>query len=1114
MGTLQSIDVNTKSGIRRPFPYINSIRSFAMDEMLRRKNTYPAPVSSPFVRMTSTKEDKEIGYRFFSLGLHGYDSIDGLFDLTYGRDGDVVGYAYSLSDIKEPDNTKLRKKLLRASDLTIKIPTAEETDLMKQNPTAEAHLQEIQSKKLTEQQQITSFGTQPIPGITSMNIIRRGIGMPIQAQVTWTCYNRQQLEFLRNHFMIAGSYIVLEWGHNFPERQISSALDFSDQKTILDELANCVNKGRNYIIDTFVQPNNGNYDLLVGLVSNFNVEIDAHHNIYTITTTVVSVGEQYWGLSSHTTSVDPEQNAGSITTIHDFFYGDNSEFMRLCSITEAQSNLVAYVHAESLPNSVVKSIDLGSIGNASEDYTFINWNYFLGVIIPKMIDCIQNKEARILMNQFLASTALMDLTDKTRKGEVVEGVAYIGDSPELVSCRPETMIIVRNNKVAQVAEFNNGGYFGNDKFGILGDGIWLNAGAVRRSFLSSQTFDQGVRNLLMEMNLAVAGFWNLRLFFDEDTSELKIIDEKFGSLEDKVTMYKFNVGSKSELLSLNLESAFPPELTTQLSLIASFQSQTKENRLKLLKDMPLIGTTSHFAFALNWTNLIDILQPKLGRNPIDQKDLPNTEGIRSVGTADSGEAALAARVRLGNRIQTPIIVQSANDESAQTAAGVKLGADSLSTADTGNEGPPPEQMQVASNVPGRELPISKTDQIKFRKLSKYDESIKKWADHYQVPAGLIKAIIIGEGEEKAEKAINPNQIVHNPTLANRLKADPAHASSYVEGDENAYGLAGILGDTAKKYGYKPSGLNDTLNNITTDSLGIPVAPSGYYDQLISNPDEQIRLCANILSDMINSPLNKAASNPERLKNAISAYNGYFRPTQGYGSVWKGVPGETGTCSMWSTTESNKCLPNMWNEPVKGQYGNQRYVNKVWTHFTQILPELEKNQTQNNAGFLSTYFGATEGNIVTQQSLKQDQAVDTSEQVATSDREQEILQKYGAPLASLVASTSTELIRRLIKEGLNRNPPSNNFVAPFPTSAAVEMNLLGLAGYSVSDAFLVDKLPFIYEDYGCFQITEIVETVAPEGWITKLRGYFKLMWLDGGGISIGKEPTSNRKSVVY
>src|ERR1019366_6490362 len=108
--------------------------------------------------------------------------------------------------------------------------------------------------------------------------------------------------------------------------------------------------------------------------------------------------------------------------------------------------------------------------------------------------------------------------------------------------------------------------------GLLTEGIWLEAGMIRESFIHAQTFQQAMSTLLLRMSEAVAGYWNLQLYYDEEAAGYRIIDLKFGQLapdefnpiddgnssndpdDADGTFYKFNANSIGECTELNLDS--------------------------------------------------------------------------------------------------------------------------------------------------------------------------------------------------------------------------------------------------------------------------------------------------------------------------------------------------------------------------------------------------------------------------------------------------------------------------------------------------------------------------------------------------------------------------------
>jgi hypothetical protein len=91
-----------------------------------------------------------------------------------------------------------------------------------------------------------------------------------------------------------------------------------------------------------------------------------------------------------------------------------------------------------------------------------------------------------------------------------------------------------------------------------------------------------------------------------------------------------------------------------------------------------------------------------------------------------------------------------------------------------------------------------------------------------------------------------------------------------------------------------------------------------------------------------------------------------------------------------------------------------------------------------------------------------------------------------------------MINSITKDAYTNMEQVNSFMSPFPTTTSVTVEIQGIAGISISDGFFVDKIPFVFEKHGVFQVTEISDAITPAGWRTKIRGYFKMLWYEGNG----------------
>jgi hypothetical protein len=60
-------------------------------------------------------------------------------------------------------------------------------------------------------------------------------------------------------FMTVGITVVVEWGQQFSDVQVTKVLDFSKPDEIIQIYRDTISKGRGYVINNWVKPNQGNY---------------------------------------------------------------------------------------------------------------------------------------------------------------------------------------------------------------------------------------------------------------------------------------------------------------------------------------------------------------------------------------------------------------------------------------------------------------------------------------------------------------------------------------------------------------------------------------------------------------------------------------------------------------------------------------------------------------------------------------------------------------------------------------------------------------------------------------------------------------------------------------
>lgn len=590
---------------RNPFPQPNAIRAYTQRELKRRKAgalAVPNPVSMPFVRFTSTKVDAgpPKAYRFFHMGLHGLqleDTAEGIgsfgniFEMTYGGQ-DVVGYAFAEDGRRTPitsTDSKLTKDLFPNAGLA--------TSPRELSP---------------------AEGRHPVPGVTNVSVRHLGVNEPIETTVDWICYNTTQLEFLRQHFLMAGGYVIIEFGTYWSNREQPPLFDFSNHEDALFKLTEFVLEGRKFMSDKLFEPADGNYNMVIGRMIDQTMNFQSDGTIH-CSTTFYSTGEAVFGIhNTRLLSALPTERARETfnVTINEFFSDDG-----LLDTILSDSDLSDFV-VELKAKSPAEIARLQGGEEASDaqlqafksryDSTFIPWTIFIRDVMKALFASVGRENVSADANLFTE----INLTEPA-----------IGNHPALASTDPETLIIVKpfmlfgsqedhtSNRVDEVGSFVNHLPGSTQTFvsgtseekGLLTNGVWINVGAIKDSFTQTNTFYQGFMALLTRMNNATENYWHLDLAFDEETSEYKIYDKKC-VFEDSVSFpkpYIFNQGNIGELLDISFEANFSKESKTAI-LLAS----RPKTKAEAIKEMSVDG----FNQPSVWTEVMNLpdLKDELG----------------------------------------------------------------------------------------------------------------------------------------------------------------------------------------------------------------------------------------------------------------------------------------------------------------------------------------------------------------------------------------------------------------------------------------------------------------------------------------------------------------------
>lgn len=128
-----------------------------------------------------------------------------------------------------------------------------------------------------------------------------------KTKISWTCYSLSQLEYLAQYFFVPRMSVLVEWGWN--NYDPSSLVDLQNVGTLFE-----IFRGTQAETTARVQRSNGNYDLAMGFITDYNFSMNEVGG-YDCTTTITNAnylvaGRSYVGGS--TEGKDPNKTGGAI----------------------------------------------------------------------------------------------------------------------------------------------------------------------------------------------------------------------------------------------------------------------------------------------------------------------------------------------------------------------------------------------------------------------------------------------------------------------------------------------------------------------------------------------------------------------------------------------------------------------------------------------------------------------------------------------------------------------------------------------------------------------------------------------------------------------------------
>lgn len=600
-----------------PIETLNSFKPELIQELRKRSFSKElVRTRTPFLRFTTAANMADLGdpewkrnigpsfqaysdCEFFTLGLHGYDNLNYSPDDLYGTKSDnglVVGTTYSRTG---------QQKLVYT------------------------HNEGGRSPK-----------NYPPPGITNVKVERasKNLGMVLRFTIEIQCHTQKQLEVLDAACFVPGMTCILEWGSQATTisgtQTIEKKLNFTNLEEVKNNIKESLKISRNDFITKWCSPNKYNYDWAVANI--YNVKTSLEDNIYKITVMAIGKADSVMNLTAYSTNnpITGPALANEIkntSTIQEYFKLNGRFSSILKELARDSSSLPSRYR-----NSIVKfrddvdraeqsgnvpaSTDTGQANDLGlEDAYFITFDAFIGVIVNNSSrDGILGMVNAGASPNYSSESLIAPLTENPDNPTAENAdTIYCGYNKYLRSTSPEVMIIFNDiardvnrasegiksaiiNQRGTPEERKSGqvsqpsaviGLLETSKFGTelstkesgitpLFKGVWLNSKAIQQAFINARTFMEGMESLLTNINAATTNYWDLKLYYDDDKQQFRILDDNIrgsnlpaGSAQQP-GIYEFNKPLNSldndtvgpDVLSVQINTDYPKLFATQLAI--------------------------------------------------------------------------------------------------------------------------------------------------------------------------------------------------------------------------------------------------------------------------------------------------------------------------------------------------------------------------------------------------------------------------------------------------------------------------------------------------------------------------------------------------------------------
>lgn len=192
-----------------------------------------------------------------------------------------------------------------------------------------------------------------------------------RAWIQWRCFSYKQLEYMTPYFLVPGISMVVEFGWN--HFNFDSLIDLSDE----DKLADYFYKNPYPLYKDNVLNSNGNYDVVYGIISNFEWAVEG--NAFICTTEVTSNERLYAGLPISVVVAEKQNFESEQIKIHYF-----SSLKALCE-TNLIDNIKSIALADTLEEAEKNNVNktLIDLIKGTGDFKPMKKEYYRGVFFGR-----------------------------------------------------------------------------------------------------------------------------------------------------------------------------------------------------------------------------------------------------------------------------------------------------------------------------------------------------------------------------------------------------------------------------------------------------------------------------------------------------------------------------------------------------------------------------------------------------------------------------------------------------------------------------------------------------------------------------------------------------------